>query len=144
MLELGIPCSRCTGRDCKSEYTIRQYSDLNSVLGEVASAGCEWSWGFLLCDAGNYFILHDKTKTYSGLQCGKGWWQTCLFIEQSLLLIFKFVRGDGNKRKLMSFKKIIIIMYTCTCYNYYHHNSMHKTTKHMFSCYVLYDHICCM
>ena len=40
---------------------------------KVASAGCEWSWGFFICDAGNYFILHDERKTYSGLQCGEGW-----------------------------------------------------------------------
>ena len=107
--ELGIPRSKSTGRDCcKSEYTLRQYSDLDSVLGEkwhlrVVNEVGDFSYVMLetisfYMTKGRPILDYSVEKDDSDELVFKP-----MYIEQSLLLIFKFVRGDGNKRKLLSF-----------------------------------------
>ena len=49
---LGKPCKGgvMTDTDCKQQYTINDFHDLDDVLGKkMASKGSEHSWRFLLC-----------------------------------------------------------------------------------------------
>ena len=108
---LAKPCSganHAIAGECKTQYTIEHHEDLDDVLGKkwhlrVVNEAGDFSYVILETisfhlSKGRPVLEYDVTKKADGtLQLSP------TYIEQPPSLIFKFVRGDGNKKKLLNF-----------------------------------------
>ena len=104
--ELGTPQVQ---RGANSQqYTIGDYKSLDEVLGKnwhfrVVNKAGDFSYAILQTisfqlSRGRPILEYEVEKKQDGtLQL------TPAYIEQSRILVFKFVRGDGNKQKLTDF-----------------------------------------
>ena len=104
----AVPSSKTNHVGCKTQYSIEHYEDLNDVLGKmwhirVVNETEDFSYVILEMvsfhlSKGQPILEYDVTKKADGtLQLSP------TYIEQPPSLIFKFVRGDGNKKKLLNF-----------------------------------------
>lgn len=103
--ELGVPTC---GGEYKGQYTIRQYGDLEGVLGarwylRVVNEAGDFSYAILKTisfsfSRGKPFLEYEVERKEDNTLA-----LMPVYVEQSPSLIFKFIRGDGNKTKLSEF-----------------------------------------
>ena len=89
------------------KYKILHYSDLDNVLGEkwhfrvVNEAG---DFSYVILETLSFYLTKGKPILDYTVEKNE---DTLVFkptfIEQCNFIIFKFIRGDGNKRKLLEF-----------------------------------------
>ena len=89
------------------KYKILRYSDLDNVLGEkwhfrvVNEAG---DFSYVILETLSFYLTKGKPILDYTVEKNE---DTLIFkptfIEQCNFIIFKFIRGDGNKRKLLEF-----------------------------------------
>ena len=104
---LAIPSSKTNHAECKTQYTIEHYEDFDDVLGKmwhIRVVNETGDFSYVILETVSFHlskgrpILEYVTKKADGtLKLSP------TYIEQPSSLIFKFVRGDGNKKKLLNF-----------------------------------------
>ena len=108
--ELGIPQARAHARGGadSQQFTITDYKSLDEVFGKnwhfrVTNKAGDFSYAMLqtICfhlSKGRPILEYEVEKKEDGtLEF------TPAYIEQSHIIVFKFIRGDGNKHKLADF-----------------------------------------
>ena len=102
--EVAKPLSE---RGTMERYKILQYSDLDNVLGQkwhfrvVNEAG---DFSYVILETLSFYLTKGKPiLDYSVEKKEDTFTFKPFFIEQCNFIIFKFIRGDGNKLKLLEF-----------------------------------------
>ena len=92
----------------RDTYTLRNYNDLDDLLGEswhLRISNTNGDFSYVIIETIRFYMLHPRSlmdfeaqgETIDDLKF------TPFYTEQPTALVFQFVKKDGNKRELVSF-----------------------------------------